>query len=469
MKIKKLICLCFTFIWVSVFSQDIDYQLHIAAEKGDAKEVLHLIRLGADVNKPNLNGVTALMYAAENGHLNIVKILLDKGAEPNKIPDNGVTALIATSKAGYIAIAEKLIQNGAYVNSVDKQKSSALHYAAWYGDKKFVDLLLAYNAVCQGDIYKITPFMISAYHGDTAILPLYFKDSTLNINRQDNFGYTALMYAVENNKVHSVNYLIENKADVNIKANNNLSAMAIAARNCNDTLVKILIDAGAEVNYPVNSQITPLILTTTNGCSACKKTLKNAGAKQNFTPHFTGINIGFVNHFNFDDYMLGTDFSLLEQKYGITSTLCFLIRPYNRRTLYEKDENTIYQYKQNTGLFFGEVDKYFYYKKTYIRQAAFFLGGKANFVFKTIKATNIKPGGEFIFSPVVGYYRSSDNFSLTLKYEYLDLNQKAIDFNESWFLKKYYNSPHRISISLSGKIRLTKHSSFVKRSITNYY
>ena len=50
----------------------------------------------------------------------------------------------------------------------------------------------------------------------------------IDINQQDSFGLTALIYAVKNTAIRSINTLIQGGADLNIIDNCNMSALAYA-------------------------------------------------------------------------------------------------------------------------------------------------------------------------------------------------------------------------------------------------
>lgn len=66
--------------------------LSIAILKGDMASVQKFIEYGADVNEVS-NGMTPLMVAARYNKTEIIKFLLSKGADREKENDKGFTAL----------------------------------------------------------------------------------------------------------------------------------------------------------------------------------------------------------------------------------------------------------------------------------------------------------------------------------------------------------------------------------------
>lgn len=76
---------------VHLFLGSIDYPISIE------KTVLLLIKSGAEVNKPDKNGKTPLMYAVR-WNPEIIRLLVNVGAEINAVDNNGWSVLMHAAK-----------------------------------------------------------------------------------------------------------------------------------------------------------------------------------------------------------------------------------------------------------------------------------------------------------------------------------------------------------------------------------
>lgn len=79
--------------------------------------------MGAEVNTPENDGWTALMFAANNNHADVAKFLLSKGAIVDAMTNDGRTALKLAQIAGAEDVVKILMEAGAV--AVEAQSSSA--------------------------------------------------------------------------------------------------------------------------------------------------------------------------------------------------------------------------------------------------------------------------------------------------------------------------------------------------------
>ncbi|XP_026169216.1 ankyrin repeat domain-containing protein 12 isoform X1 [Mastacembelus armatus] len=95
--------------------------LHMAAIRGDAKQVKELISLGADVNVKDFAGWTPLHEACNLGYYDVAKVLIAAGAEVNTQGLDDDTPLHDASSSGHKDIVILLLRHGGNAFQANKR------------------------------------------------------------------------------------------------------------------------------------------------------------------------------------------------------------------------------------------------------------------------------------------------------------------------------------------------------------
>ncbi|XP_057712850.1 ankyrin repeat domain-containing protein 12 isoform X1 [Corythoichthys intestinalis] len=112
--------------------------LHMAAIRGDAKQVKELISLGADVNVKDFAGWTPLHEACNLGYYDVAKVLIAAGAEVNTQGLDDDTPLHDASSSGHKNIVKLLLRHGGDAFQANKRGERPVDVA----DSKELEQLL---------------------------------------------------------------------------------------------------------------------------------------------------------------------------------------------------------------------------------------------------------------------------------------------------------------------------------------
>ena len=105
-----------------------------------------LIQLGANLNKADINGRTALMLAASVGNKYFVQRVIDNYADIDQIDNFGWNALIFAVYYAHKSTAKELLASGIDVNSTTKAGQTALQIATQQQNEAIISLLKDYGA-----------------------------------------------------------------------------------------------------------------------------------------------------------------------------------------------------------------------------------------------------------------------------------------------------------------------------------
>ena len=154
---------------------DMNRQLVLAAERGDAAEVRRLIAAGADVNWQDEKQDSAFLVAGARGHAEVVKLTLAAGANLKSTNRFGGTALIPACHYGHVETVKVLLATAIDVDHVNRLGWTALLEAVILGDggprhQEIVGLLLARGANPNiADRDGVTPLAHAKRRGYAAI------------------------------------------------------------------------------------------------------------------------------------------------------------------------------------------------------------------------------------------------------------------------------------------------------------
>jgi ankyrin repeat protein len=241
-----------------------------AVASNNEAEVIRLVEKGADLNRIDSNGNTALTSAVQNNNSKMVELLIKSGADVNLQikPVSGPNYGRVSSNSAFLEslnlkdnkIAILLINNGAELNE-------ELHYSVSRKDMDQIRLLLELGADINWKSERGNTALIeSSYSGKNEITEfLISKGAKTNI--QSNNGKTALWVASFFQNREIVETLLEAGADTNLKTNNidkladpyAETALIVSCEKKDRKIAELLINSGADVNWIEADGSTALI------------------------------------------------------------------------------------------------------------------------------------------------------------------------------------------------------------------
>ncbi|CAL4107663.1 unnamed protein product, partial [Meganyctiphanes norvegica] len=122
--------------------------LHLASLYNEDEIVSALLKAGADKDKKDVYGRTAMHFASDVGNTDVITTLTlyEYGADVNVQEDNGWTPLFRATLFGYVSIVEELINAQANVSYSDYHQQTALHFAANSNRPEIAQILLEKGA-----------------------------------------------------------------------------------------------------------------------------------------------------------------------------------------------------------------------------------------------------------------------------------------------------------------------------------
>lgn len=186
------------------------FQYAVANNDGRSTELL--LPFFKDLNKPDRNGETCLMWTNWGERTEVLKVLLAANADPNvRNPKDGTSPLMISAQRLFRDEVRLLLNSDANVNARDKKGRTALMYMS---SSRF--RMNEVGAHGNGGVVWL---------GAGSIIDDLVKAGA-KIDEQDSNGQTSLMLAVKAKNAHFAESLLRNGADPNIKDNQGKTAKA---------------------------------------------------------------------------------------------------------------------------------------------------------------------------------------------------------------------------------------------------
>ena len=248
-------------------------EIHEAAELGDLERVkAYLSQDPKQIDLVDAKGRTVLARAARSGKQEVVQFLLASGATED---------IYGAVIVGHVdKVAAFLKQDKKLVNARDSGGKAPLHWAALYGQKKVMELLLAEKAdVNLLDADGFTPLhWATTFNKRDAVELLLANKASMNI-KVEKFGWTPLRLAVIHGHMAAAEALLNGGADPNAKDNENIPLLHQAIIRGKKEMVELLLDKKADVNTKDSDGETALDEAVEQGNKEIIELLRQHGAK----------------------------------------------------------------------------------------------------------------------------------------------------------------------------------------------
>lgn len=248
-----------------------------AARTADVETSKLLLKGGADVNLPEPDGTTPLLWAVYHSSSDLVKVLLDAGADANLANDLDITPLLQASRFGDAEIISQLLASGARATGLNTE--TPLMAAARAGSVDAVQLLLDAgsdpNAREPADQQTALMWSVAEGHLDVtkqllnagADPNLQARVSELSERKNADFpsgGFAPLHWATRDGNEAMIDLLLANGADINARNGDGSTPMMLAIVNDRFDIAAKLLKLGADANDGSLFYITEMRDATTD-------------------------------------------------------------------------------------------------------------------------------------------------------------------------------------------------------------
>ncbi|CAE7383708.1 ANKRD50 [Symbiodinium natans] len=247
---------------------------------GNVEVTSLLLEARANVNIPDEDGATALIWACEDGFLDTARLLLEARADVRATDVDGCQPLGQAAGQGHLEVVRLLLTARAEINCVPEAEEAcpgaALHHACSEGHVEIAQFLLQARAAASlPDVVGQTPLHDAAKSGDEEMVGVLLS-AAASVDVADELGDTALIVASASGFSRTVHLLLEARADRNLADWVGATALHFATAEGYQEVVSLLL-LGGENPIPDSYGTTALHWAAHYGHTEVAKLLLHAG------------------------------------------------------------------------------------------------------------------------------------------------------------------------------------------------
>ncbi|XP_043858794.1 histone-lysine N-methyltransferase EHMT2 isoform X5 [Dromiciops gliroides] len=223
-------------------------QLYLSVKQGELQKVVLMLLDNLDPNfqSDQQSKRTPLHAAAQKGSVEICHVLLQAGANINAVDKLQRTPLMEAVANNHVEAARYMVQRGGCVYSKEEDGSTCLHHAAKIGNLEMVSLLLSTGQV--------------------------------DVNAQDNGGWTPIIWAAEHKHIEVIRMLLTRGADVTLTDNEENICLHWASFTGSAAIAEVLLNARCDLHAVNYHGDTPLHIAARESYHDCVLLFLSRGA-----------------------------------------------------------------------------------------------------------------------------------------------------------------------------------------------
>ncbi|XP_068211652.1 transient receptor potential cation channel subfamily A member 1-like [Palaemon carinicauda] len=249
--------------------------LHYAAQENQWEIIELLLAKNADWSCSDTHSYLALHYAAQKGFQDCCRVLInnvsasDKDKQLRTCLKDGRSPLMLAAKGGHHKCCE--IMGFGNINATDKDKNTALHFAAQGGYDYTVTQLLEAGADPNAQNKKLSaPVLEAAGKKKFGCLKI-LAEKGANLRVFDKLRKNVMHYAAEKDAIDALTFLMSFQVLIELidkKDTNNCSPLHLAIKKGADECALLLLEKGASPIEPCSGGLTPLHLAADKGSTS---------------------------------------------------------------------------------------------------------------------------------------------------------------------------------------------------------